>query len=286
MNFRGTSFLDIDFSSSGILCARHYYDVIMGTVASQITSLMIVYSTVYSDADQRKHQSSASLAFVWEIRWPVNSPHKWPLTRKMFPFDDVIKKLDDGSAMTRRSRHLISGAYCIAHPSWPKSVLFTNWHFRNWYFKIKLNPSNHIHSELWGEINHPFPHFKGCTVSNFSSCTVEVWEKTGYFILHLLSMWLLTHAGIKVVIKRGHMCCDTPPCRRNETPPFVAYNENILHIFTPTLWDSQRHTQRRHIPYTSLHPTKYFEMLLSCSKYPHLAHTSTCDISCCIMMTS
>ena len=63
----------------------------MGTIASQITSLTIVYSTVYSDADQRKHQSSASLAFVWGIhRGPVNSPHKWPVTRKLFPFDDVI----------------------------------------------------------------------------------------------------------------------------------------------------------------------------------------------------
>ena len=50
----------------------HYIDVIMTTMASQITSLSIVYSTVYSDADQRKHQSSASLAFVWGIhrdRW-------------------------------------------------------------------------------------------------------------------------------------------------------------------------------------------------------------------------
>ena len=45
----------------------HYGDVIMGAIASQITSLTIVYSTVYSDADQRKHQSSASLAFVWGI---------------------------------------------------------------------------------------------------------------------------------------------------------------------------------------------------------------------------
>ena len=69
----------------------HYNDVIMGSIASLITSLTIVYSTVYSDADQRKHQSSASLAFVWGIhRGPVNSPHKWPVTRKMFPFDDVI----------------------------------------------------------------------------------------------------------------------------------------------------------------------------------------------------
>ena len=70
---------------------RHYDDVIMGTIASQITSLTSVYSTVYSGADQSKHQSSASLAFVWGIhRGPVNSPHKWPVTRKMFPFDDVI----------------------------------------------------------------------------------------------------------------------------------------------------------------------------------------------------
>ena len=63
----------------------------MDAMASQITSLSIVYLTVYSDVDQRKRQNSASLAFVRGIhRGPVNSPHKWPVTRKMFPFDDVI----------------------------------------------------------------------------------------------------------------------------------------------------------------------------------------------------
>ena len=67
----------------------HYDDVKMGAMASQITSLTIVYSTFYSDPDQRKHQSSTSLAFVG----PVNSPHKWPVTRKMFPCDDVIMQL-------------------------------------------------------------------------------------------------------------------------------------------------------------------------------------------------
>ena len=73
------------------IAPMHYIDVIMTTMASQITSLTVAYSTVYSDADQRKHQSSASLAFVRGIhRGPVNSPHKWPVTRKMFPFDDVI----------------------------------------------------------------------------------------------------------------------------------------------------------------------------------------------------
>ena len=63
----------------------HYDGVTMSATASRITSLTIVYSTVYSGADQRKHQGSASLAFVRGIqRGPVNSPHKWPVTWKCF----------------------------------------------------------------------------------------------------------------------------------------------------------------------------------------------------------
>ena len=66
----------------------------MATMASQITSLTIVYSIVHSGADQRQHQSSSSLAFVRGIhRWPVNSPHKGPVTREMFPYDDVTMNL-------------------------------------------------------------------------------------------------------------------------------------------------------------------------------------------------
>ena len=69
----------------------HHSDVKMSTMASQITCVTIVYSTVCSGADQRKRQSSASLASARGIyRMPVNSPHKWPVTRKIFPFDDVI----------------------------------------------------------------------------------------------------------------------------------------------------------------------------------------------------
>ena len=52
------------WQSQSVESQPHYNDVIMGALASQITSLTIVYSTVYSGADQRKHQSSASLAFV------------------------------------------------------------------------------------------------------------------------------------------------------------------------------------------------------------------------------
>ena len=70
---------------------EHYNDIIMSAMASQNTGVSIVYSIVRTCADQRKHQSSASLAFVRGIhRWPVNSPHKRPVTRKMFLFDDFI----------------------------------------------------------------------------------------------------------------------------------------------------------------------------------------------------
>ena len=60
-------------------------DIIMGAMVCQITSLIIVCSIVSSVGDQRKHQSSASLD-----QWQVNSRRKWPVMRKMFPFDDVI----------------------------------------------------------------------------------------------------------------------------------------------------------------------------------------------------
>ena len=65
----------------------------MGAMASKITSVSIVSSTVYWGADQRKHQSSGSLVFVRRIHHPpVGSPHKGSVTRKMFPFDDVIMR--------------------------------------------------------------------------------------------------------------------------------------------------------------------------------------------------
>ena len=74
-----------------VSCPFHCSDVTMSPMASQITSPTIVYSTVYSGTDQRKHQSPVSLAFVRGIhRSPVNSPLKGPVTQKMFPFDDVI----------------------------------------------------------------------------------------------------------------------------------------------------------------------------------------------------
>ena len=87
--------------STLFLAKQHNSDVIMGQIACQITSLTIVYSTVYSGVEQRKHQSSASLAFVRGIhRRPVNSPQKWPVTREIFPFDDVIMFLAKQTTMS------------------------------------------------------------------------------------------------------------------------------------------------------------------------------------------
>ena len=69
----------------------HYNDVIMSMLESQTTCVSIVYSVVVSGDDQRKHQSSTSLASVCGIhQWPLNSLHKGTITWKMFAFDDVI----------------------------------------------------------------------------------------------------------------------------------------------------------------------------------------------------
>ena len=69
----------------------YYINVIMSAMASQISSPSIVYANVCSGADHRKHKNYASLSCVKGIQpWPVNSPHKGPVTRKMVPFDDII----------------------------------------------------------------------------------------------------------------------------------------------------------------------------------------------------
>ena len=74
-----------------------------------------------SGADRRKHQSSTSLAFVWGIhRGPMNSPHKWPVTRTMYPFDDVIMIQVWGVML-----------WCDADRSYP---------YFQWYFVNSLAP--------------------------------------------------------------------------------------------------------------------------------------------------
>ena len=105
----------------------HYNDVIMNAMVSQITSLTIVYSTAYLGADQRKHQSSASLAFVRGIhRRLVNSPHKGPVTRKMFPFDDVIMVIRWRTIHAPKNSFILSSVE-MAPPVNTVSLLWNMW---------------------------------------------------------------------------------------------------------------------------------------------------------------
>ena len=77
--------------STAMVLTMHYTDIIISAMASQITGVLIVCSSVSSGGDQRIHQRSASLAFLRGIhRWLVDSLHKGPVTWKMFPFHDVI----------------------------------------------------------------------------------------------------------------------------------------------------------------------------------------------------
>ena len=112
----------------------------MGTMAFQITSLTIVYSTVSSGAEQRKHQSSASLAFVRGIhRWPVNSPHKCPVTRKMFPFNDVFM-------ISRNANFPCVREFCkfMNYCNWNSNLINSFLLFKNWYTDSDVSIANYL----------------------------------------------------------------------------------------------------------------------------------------------
>ena len=157
-------------------CKKHYTDVIMGTIASQITSLTIVYSTIYSDADQRKYQSSASLAFVRGIhRRPVNSPHKWPVTRKMFPFDDIIMC----KIIIKHNQAWTSNG----HKTWARICPGNNciWY----YFQVRL-----IEMVIpWSSNRH------SAEVPPSAYCEVGVQDEFGHNLLSCSWMWLTSFMG-------------------------------------------------------------------------------------------
>ena len=137
-----------------------YNDVIMRAMASQITCLVIVYSTVYSVTDQRKHKKSVSLVFVRGApRWPVNPPHKGPVTRNMFPFDDVIM-LSSFVALINTYPSSKRRICCIlytfhSHPNWVTVYTIKA------EGKYSVIPSLHTNVELtdWYQIFHPLCHF-------------------------------------------------------------------------------------------------------------------------------
>ena len=107
----------------------HYADFTMSLMAPQITSISTVCSTVSSGTHQRKHQSHVSLAFVRGIhRWPVDSPHKGPITRKMLPFGDVIMILMI-TVVLQISRNNASVATKLAKPK--PLVMYSFWQGNN-----------------------------------------------------------------------------------------------------------------------------------------------------------
>ena len=81
------SFWLIDGPATGL---THYSDVLMGVMASQITGVLIICPTVCSGADEKASKLRVTGRCEGINRWPVDSPHKGPVSRKMFPFDDII----------------------------------------------------------------------------------------------------------------------------------------------------------------------------------------------------
>ena len=150
----------------------------MGRIASQITILAIVYSIVYSGVDQRRHQSSASLAFVRGIhRRAVNSPHKWPVTRKKVPFDDVI--------MLRQSPRFydISERYLLANDSGEDP--FTSFEVLIWLPDIILgiNPEiNFCAWLIWAEVTRYLCNntiLSPASIDRLLNIRITAWPKLG-----------------------------------------------------------------------------------------------------------
>ena len=149
---------------TGTVCIQHikvtsYW--IMSTVASQIIGVSIVYSTVCSGLDKKKHQRYASLAFVRGIhRWPVHSPYKGAVTRKMFPFDDIIMIRGtwgtDRSLPTFRKQHI---------HMYMRTVLFLD--FVRCYDTLYFLQSNGHHIEAEKKWRHFRMHLLGCKCMNF-----------------------------------------------------------------------------------------------------------------------
>ena len=173
----------------------HYEDVIMGAMASQITSLTIVYSTVYSGADQRKHQSSASLAFVRGIhRWPVNSPHKWPVTRKMFPFDDVIMPLLCCALLG--FGYIFSGC-CDVFVIFPKAALLSRIERHACEITLKyLGKINRWTATPTTKHNHVHISWHIIKLRDWVRMTLKIWE------FFLISFWYIMSGTLKTIWQR------------------------------------------------------------------------------------
>ena len=119
----------------------HYNDVIMRAMASQIPDIPIVCSIICWGTD-KKHQNFESLAFVRGLhRWQVDSPHKGPVPRKMFPFDDVLMQWPH-CELSRKP----PGMFNLLH-YWEITIFFANFT----RFRLETTPSLIMDTPL----NHP-----------------------------------------------------------------------------------------------------------------------------------
>ena len=118
----------------------HYTDVIMGTIACLKSPASPLFTQpFYSDADQRKYQSSALLAFVGGIhRRPVNSPHKWPVTRNIFPFE---RRYHDSQALMTWLVHpwanMVDNSLQMHFIQWQAIIIF-QYHYTNQFHGFQL----------------------------------------------------------------------------------------------------------------------------------------------------
>ena len=129
----------------------------MGAMAFHMTSLTIVYSTVYSCADHRTPKLRVSGLCVDIHQWPMNSPHKWPVTRKIIPCDDVILLqwflLNDKCAVTLLismfGNHfpLLHGIFLWSYDA-PRCPLTKQ-------YLTRIRKSNRIRCFIWNVITHP-----------------------------------------------------------------------------------------------------------------------------------
>ena len=161
----------------------------MGAMASQITSLTIVYSTVYS----------------------VNFPHKWPVTRKTFPFDDLMHLSAHSQTSTKRNTvWAVLNSFRTSYPqvinircicvSWFKMVLRRQWKI-NMYRECTCDLNHHLSTYFISsyEINNPsMPHLRNTEISHIfiilSQWCNEIWHNRPlyhWFILLLLGWCIL-----------------------------------------------------------------------------------------------
>ena len=167
----------------------------MTTVVSQITSLAVVYSIVYSDEDEGKHQSSASLAFV-----PVNSPHKGPVTQKMFPFDEVIMQSYKFKEYAKISTFWIL-TLCMRHTFWGCLIRCAN---MKWIRRVLLKiQSGHdsVHRQTDGQtdkVKPVYPPFNFVEVGGIIKCSLHLQRIR-------MSYWFVTVQKIFMNLFINHM---------------------------------------------------------------------------------